>query len=42
MLILTHGAEIWPWTKEGISRLTAEQMRFLRSIDRETKQNNKQ
>jgi hypothetical protein len=37
MSILTHGTEIWTWTKLNISKLMATEMRFLRSTKVKTK-----
>jgi hypothetical protein len=37
MPILTYGAKIWTCAKAGISRLTAAEMRFIRSMEGNTK-----
>jgi hypothetical protein len=37
MPTLMYGAEIWTWTMADTSRVTAVEMKFLRSIRRKTK-----
>jgi hypothetical protein len=37
VLISMYGAETWTWPKASITRLKAAKMRFLRSIEEESK-----
>jgi hypothetical protein len=37
MPILTYGTETWRWKKTNISKLTAAEMRFVRSIRGKTR-----